>query len=94
MRLADIDGSGTADLLYVGAGGVHVWLNPAGNSFAPGQKLAVFPDESALSTVDVVDLLGTGTSCLVWSTPLQGRPPQVRYVDLLSSTKPHLLATI
>lgn len=32
IRLADIDGSGTTDLLYVGGDGVHVWLNQAGNS--------------------------------------------------------------
>src|SRR5690606_18532418 len=40
------------------------------------------------------DLLGTGTQCLVWSTSLPGRSPQVRYVDLLGSTKPHLLVSV
>ena len=40
----------------------------------------------------VVDLLGNGTACLVWSSPLPGdagRP--LRYVDLMSAGKPHLL---
>jgi len=94
VRLADIDGSGTADLLYVGADGVAVSLNQAGNSFAPQQKLAIFPDQSGVSTLDVVDLLGSGTACLVWSTPIAGYPPHVRYVDLLASQKPHLLTTV
>ena len=39
-----------------------------------------------------VDLLGNGTACLVWSSPLPGdaRRP-LRYVDLMGGSKPHLL---
>ena len=39
-----------------------------------------------------IDLLGNGTACLVWSSPLPGdaRRP-MRYVDLMGGTKPHLL---
>ena len=39
-----------------------------------------------------VDLLGNGTACLVWSSPLPGdaRRP-MRYVDLMGGQKPHLL---
>jgi RHS repeat-associated protein len=94
VRLADVDGSGTTDLLYVGADGVSYWPNEAGNGFGAKQRVAVFPGHDALATTDVVDLLGTGTSCLVWSTPLPGKAPQVRYVDLLNSTKPHLLVSM
>ncbi len=45
-----------------------------------------------VSSVMAADLLGNGTACLVWSTPLPGdaRRP-VRYVDLMGGTKPHLL---
>jgi RHS repeat-associated protein len=89
VRLADLDGSGTADLVYLGRG-IHIWRNRAGNGFGPEERLAIFPDASPQSTVDLVDLLGTGTSCLVWSTSLQGKTPHLRYVDLLSE-KPHLL---
>lgn len=94
IRLADIDGTGTADLLYIGDDGVLVSFNEAGNSFSEPVRLAVFPDASALSTVDVVDVLGSGTACLVWSTPLPGKEPQLRYVDLLGSKKPHLLVGV
>src|SRR6185437_5102180 len=48
-----------------------------------------------VSQVSVVDLLGSGTATVVWSSPLQnadGR--QVLYVDLMNSTKPHLLSSI
>src|SRR5690606_29014367 len=64
------------------------------NNFADRERIAVFPGHDAAASLDVLDLLGTGTACLVWSTPLQGRPPKVRYVDLLKSTKPHLLTRV
>jgi Insecticide toxin TcdB middle/N-terminal region len=40
----------------------------------------------------MVDLLGNGTACLVWSSPLPGdaRRP-MRYVDLMGGQKPHLM---
>ena len=94
VRLADVDGSGPSDVIYIDERGVHVWFNEAGNALSSPTTLAVFPDHSAISTVDVVDMLGSGTPCLVWSTPLQGKPPRVRYVDLLASTKPHLLTSV
>ncbi|MEQ9320653.1 MAG: VCBS repeat-containing protein, partial [Polyangiaceae bacterium] len=91
VRMADVDGSGPADILYIRDDGVWLWRNQAGNGFSPPEKVAAFPGHDALSSVDVIDLLGTGTASLVWSTPLQGRPPRLRYVDLHASTKPHLL---
>ena len=92
VRLADIDGSGTSDLIYVGADGVQVCFNQSGNAWASPQRLAVFPGADDLSSVQALDLLGTGTACLVWSSPLPGevRAP-LRYVDLMGGTKPHLL---
>jgi RHS repeat-associated protein len=91
VRLADLDGTGAADLIYLDDDGVHIWRNQAGNGFGPEETLAIFPDASDASTVDFVDLLGTGTMSLVWSTSLPSTPPHVRYVDLLGSVKPHLL---
>src|SRR6267142_537463 len=43
VRLADIDGSGTTDLVYIGADGVHACFNQSGNAFAARVLLAVFP---------------------------------------------------
>jgi RHS repeat-associated protein len=92
IRLADIDGSGTTDLLYIGEDGVIVCFNQSGNAWADPQRLAVFPSADDLSSVQVIDLLGNGTACLVWSTPLpaHARAPLV-YVDLMGGIKPHLL---
>ena len=92
IRLADIDGSGTADLLYVGEDGVTAWFNQSGNSWSAPTIIAVFPTADQLSTVQVLDLLGTGTACLVWSSPLPGETTApFLYVDLMGGRKPHLL---
>ncbi|WP_275936559.1 toxin TcdB middle/N-terminal domain-containing protein, partial [Chondromyces apiculatus] len=87
IRLGDIDGSGTTDVLYVGGeGGVRVWFNQAGNGWSAEQQLGVYPDASA--RVDLVDVLGSGTACLVWHSP---RSRAVHYLDLCGGQKPHLL---
>lgn len=92
IRLADVDGSGTADLIYIGQNGVQVSLNESGNSWSTPHLLAVFPTADSLSSVQVIDLLGTGTACLVWSSPLPSQAvAPMRYVDLMGSRKPHLL---
>jgi RHS repeat-associated protein len=95
VRLADIDGSGTTDLLYIGDDGVTVCFNQSGNAWATPTTIAVFPSADRLSTVEVIDLMGTGTACLVWSSPLPGAVSgALRYVDLMGGQKPHLLATV
>jgi RHS repeat-associated protein len=92
IRVADIDGTGTADLLYAGAGGVTAWFNQSGNGWSAPTVVAVYPTADELSTVQVIDLLGTGTACLVWSSPLPAQSAvPLRYVDLMSGSKPHLL---
>lgn len=92
LRLADIDGSGIFDLLYLAVDGVHLYLNQSGNSWAPRRLLPVFPAVDDLASVEVVDLFGNGTACLVWSSPLPGDARRsMRYVDLLDGQKPHLL---
>jgi RHS repeat-associated protein len=94
LRLADVDGTGTTDLLYCDGDQVRYWLNRAGNSFSDEQSVAGLPfDQSA--RIEAVDLLGNGTSCLVWSSPLPWHARQpLRYIELTSGVKPHLLRTL
>jgi hypothetical protein len=95
IRLADIDGSGVTDLLYLGGDGVHIYFNQSGNSWDEGRKLGQFPQIDDLASVTTVDLLGNGTACLVWSSPLPGAARQpMRYIDLMGGQKPHLLVSI
>ncbi len=92
LRLADIDGSGTSDIIYLHRDGVRLYFNQSGNGWSAPQILKVFPRIDDLVTITTVDLLGNGTACLVWSSPLQGDSPQpMRYVNLMGGQKPHLL---
>ncbi|HEU5270140.1 MAG TPA: SpvB/TcaC N-terminal domain-containing protein [Jatrophihabitans sp.] len=92
VRLADIDGSGTTDLIYLGGHGPTLYANQSGNRWGPGLLLDTFPLGNDPASVTVADLLGNGTACLVWSSPLPGdaRGP-LRYIDLMGGQKPHLL---
>ena len=92
IRLADIDGSGTADIIYLHRDGVRLYFNQSGNGWSQPNKLKVFPRIDDLASIVPVDLLGNGTACLVWSSPLPGdaRRP-MRYVNLMGGRKPHLL---
>ncbi len=92
IRLADIDGSGTTDIIYLHRDGVRLYFNESGNSWSDPQRLNVFPRVDDLVSIVPTDLLGNGTACLVWSSPLPGdaqRP--MRYVNLMGGQKPHLL---
>ncbi|WP_438029770.1 SpvB/TcaC N-terminal domain-containing protein [Sorangium sp. So ce233] len=95
VRLADVDGSGTTDLVYLRHDSVRIYTNQSGNGFGPAIELPGLPDHGPMSTVEVFDLLGTGTACLVWSSPLPGfGAAPVRYIDLLGGEKPYLLTSV
>jgi RHS repeat-associated protein len=92
LRLADIDGSGVTDIIYLKGDGIYIYLNESGNRWAEAKKLKSFPQTDNLSSVLAVDLLGSGTACLVWSSPLPGHAHKpMRYIDLMGGQKPHLL---
>ena len=94
IRLADIDGSGTTDIIYLHSDGVRLYFNRSGNSWSRPEPLPVFPRVDDMASIVPVDLLGNGTACLVWSSALPGdasRP--MRYVNLMGNRKPHLLVS-
>lgn len=92
LRLTDIDGSGTTDLIYLpGDGGADIYLNFAGNGWGLKRRLESFPKLDNISTVRTVDLLGNGCACLVWTSPLSARNHSLNYINLTQSTKPFLL---
>lgn len=94
LRLADVDGTGPADLVYLGARGVDLYRNQMGNGWSAPARVPAFPPVDDLATVSVVDLLGRGTACLVWSSPLPGAAHrQVRYVELMQA-RPNLLVRV
>ena len=94
VRLADIDGSGTTDLIYLHPDGPRLYANQSGNSFEEIVTLTRFPDTSEPESIEVLDLLGTGTASLVWSSPLPSSTRRtIRYIALMEQ-KPHLLVGV
>jgi RHS repeat-associated protein len=93
IRLADVDGSGSTDLVYLDGRSFTIWINLNGNSFSTTPyKLSSLPQVDNLGEISVVDFLGTGTSCIVHSTPSpQSYGHPLRYIDLMGSKKPHLM---
>jgi RHS repeat-associated protein len=94
IRVADLDGSGPSDLVYLGSSGVELYTNQSGNRWSIPRQVPAFPVVDDLALVSVFDLLGHGTACLVWSSALPadaGR--RIRYVDLMGK-KPNLLERV
>ncbi|MGC2236172.1 MAG: SpvB/TcaC N-terminal domain-containing protein [Pyrinomonadaceae bacterium] len=64
--LADVDGSGTTDLVFAYADRVDIFLNQAGNSFAEKSISIALPGGfSDIDQIQFADILGEGTSALV-----------------------------
>lgn len=71
---------------------MRLYFNQSGNSWSEATRLDLFPPVDEVVSIVPTDLLGNGTACLVWSSPLAGdaqRP--MRYVNLMGGQKPHLL---
>ena len=93
IRLADIDGSGTTDLVYLGKNNFTCWKNLSGNSFGTAPFIIdSFPEVHRNAKITVTDLLGNGVACIVWSSPLpKDAPAPLRYIDLMNGKKPHIM---
>ena len=91
IRLADLDGSGAADLIYLQPDHALIFMNRGGNGFnAP--HVQPWPDGvkyDRLCQVSMADLQGLGCSSLVLST--LNPTPQHWRCDFLNDHKPYLL---
>ncbi len=93
LRLADIDGSGTPDMIYLGKDRFTCWPNLNGNGFSKMPfEITSFPKIDNHAKITVTDLLGNGVACIVWSSPLQKDALKpLQYIDLMDSRKPHVM---
>lgn len=95
IRFADIDGSGATDVVYLGREGVEIYFNQSGNALSSRRLLRSLAPQHGEASIDLVDLLGQGTACLVRSSTIPGDARcSVQYVDLMGGRKPHLLESI
>ena len=96
VRLADLDGTGTADLLYFDGDGIRIYWNQAGNSFTEQPtRVTSFPTEEGLRTVALVDAFGRGTSQIVYAPAnTRGPGPALKVIDVVGEVKPYLLTSV
>ncbi|MCW3083676.1 MAG: hypothetical protein JWP12_1042 [Bacteroidetes bacterium] len=95
LHLADIDGSGTADLIYLGKNKFSCWKNLGGNRFsALPFEITSFPEIHSQAKITITDLLGNGVACIVWSSSLsKDANAPLKYIDLMNSKKPHIMVS-
>lgn len=92
ISLADISGTGAADIIYTGKNECIAYLNHSGNRFSEAVYINPLPATDGYSKLAVLDFLGNGTGCLVWSSPLPAHADApIRYIDLMGGIKPYLL---
>lgn len=93
VRLADINGSGTTDIIYLGKNKFTCWKNLSGNSFGYAAfEIDTFPEIHNQSKIMVTDLLGNGVACIAWSSNLaKDANAPLRYIDLMNGKKPHIM---
>ena len=83
VHLADVDGTGTTDLLYISKGKIRYFKNLSGNSW----EEEILPNTVSVTAtkqtfIQMVDLLGNGTQCLVVSSSLPAQAKKMRYLEL------------
>src|SRR5262249_12657027 len=92
VLLGDVDGDGFADLVYVDAHKVTLWVNRSGNAWSDPIEIVGTPRVSDLDAVRLVDLFGTGVSGILWTADATvGFPRANMYFLDLAGAKPYLL---
>jgi RHS repeat-associated protein len=97
MFLVDVDGDGCADLVYLDAGQILVWLNTGADRLVGPRVIAPTPAIRPRQ-VRLADMTGLGTTGVVFTAGAPGvgtggRPPWL-FLDPAGGVKPHLLTTI
>lgn len=92
LFLADIDGDGYADLVYIHYGRVHYWINQSGNAWSEEHIIEGTPAVSDMDAIRLADMKGTGTAGILWTYDYsEHNPANYKYLDLTGGIKPYLL---
>jgi RHS repeat-associated protein len=92
LFLADLNGAGCADLVYVDAQRVYFWFNQCGNSWSERQAILGTPRTTDASAVEFADVFGAGTATLLWSRGFTGSSEgNYKALDFCGGVKPYVL---
>jgi hypothetical protein len=91
LRIDDVNGDGTADLVQIRMNGIDVWYNIDGKSWGSRQIVPNTPPTTSLhvSRVRLVDMNGSGTIDILWGTG-----NGYKYIDLSGGKRPWLLSRV
>lgn len=90
LYLADIDGSGTADIIYAYPDRVEIFFNRSGNFFSDPLIILLPSVLDRLDQLQFADVYGSGATCMVFSE-LHPEPRHWCY-DFSAGVKPNLLS--
>ncbi|HEU4846269.1 MAG TPA: toxin TcdB middle/N-terminal domain-containing protein, partial [Burkholderiaceae bacterium] len=93
LFLADLDGDGCAEVIYVDDGVVRWWPNRAGDGFEPAREIAHLPT-GAMARMRIADLRGVGSPGLCWSLAPATGPARWMVLDPLGGARCGLLCSI
>ncbi len=94
VLLADVDGDGVTDLVYIGTDRATVWINRAGNSWSEPIDIPGIPVVTDMDAVRVVDLLGTGVGGVLFTAPPSGARERMFFLELTHGKKPYVLDAV
>ncbi|EPS42087.1 hypothetical protein H072_3881 [Dactylellina haptotyla CBS 200.50] len=93
LRLLDLDGTGTLDILYLPpAGGAKLYYNLSGNGWSDEVFVPQVPQITSMSSVHILDIMGNGTSSLCWADETEGA--MLKFINFMAKGKPHLLTVL
>ena len=92
LFLADLNGTGCPDLVYVDFDRVHFWFNQSGNRWSDTRTIPGTPTISNVDSIQFADVFGTGTATLVWSYDFSAQPGgNYKALDFCGGVKPYVL---
>ena len=92
LFLADLNGTGCADLVYVAFDRVHFWFNQSGNRWSHTETVPGTPTVSDVDSIQFADVFGTGTATLLWSYDYSAQPGgNYKALDFCGGVKPYVL---
>lgn len=92
LFLVDLNGTGCADLAYVGSRHVSFWFNRSGNAWSAPQHIRGTPATHDAGSLAFADIFGTGTAALVWSRDrVDAADGHYKALDFCGGVKPYVL---